>query len=133
MDGLSLQLLKLGTYARDATGDLARVGFIKINQMFAELFALAGRTGQQGIINVGSMANSVPPGTVSNVAFPLINQNFSVLFTAVGEPAFQQVILLGGEAGMVFGQNSRVIGTGDPSRVAGEKINANFSYLYAVL
>ena len=130
---MAQQTVNCGTYPMDATGDLARIAFIKTNQMFGELFTLAGIPGQQQIVNVGTTPNSTPPGTVSNQAFPMINANFATLFSAVGQPTFQQVILMGGEPGMVVGQNAPVIGTGDPARTAWLKVNANFSYLYAVL
>lgn len=101
--------------------------------MFGELFTLAGLAGQQQVINVGSGPNSVPPGTPSNIAFPMINTNFATLFTLVQQPSLREVILMGGEPGMIVGENSPVLGTGDPARTAWLKINVNFSYLYAVL
>jgi hypothetical protein len=130
---MALQHIFVGEYPMDAKGDLARNAFIKTNSMFAELFTLAGLTGQQQVINVGAMPNSTPPGTVSNKAFPMINGNFQMLFIFVARPSYQEIILMGGEAGMIIGENAPVIGTGDPARTAWQKVNANFTYLYQVL
>jgi hypothetical protein len=132
---LSLQLINAGTRDCDATGDHARRAFNKTNQNFAELYALAGFPNQQLTINIGSQGTTLTPGvgTSSSLAFPMINANFTFLFSFLGTLPLMQVILMGGEAGMIVGQFSPVIGTGDPARVAWLKVNSNFTYLYEVL
>src|ERR1700683_1139279 len=134
--------IDIGKYAEDAKGTLARLGFINCNTMFTELFTIAG-LGAPQLVNVGTYAAGQSPsnllntpvaaGEASNTAFPKINANFAALFTSVNELGLQEVILMGGEPGMIIGQNSPVIGTGDPARVAWFKVNSNFTYLYAVL
>jgi hypothetical protein len=135
---MPLQLINCGAADCDATGDVVRTICIKVQQMFAELFQLAGITtapATSAIIVGPPPGNTLTPGagTISNVFFPWIIQDFNTLFTALGVPALQQVISMGGEPGMIIGQNSPIIGTGDPSRVAFLKCNSNFTYLYEVL
>jgi hypothetical protein len=140
-------LLNLGTYPCDTTGTNGRLGFIAINAMFAELFALAALSAPL-VINVGTYQAGQNPSVVTVfptiplvvgdtylTAFTKINANFATIFASgpVGQPNTQEVISLGGEVGMIVGQDSPVIGTGDPGRVAGAKINNNFTYLYSVL
>jgi hypothetical protein len=134
--------ISLGKQALDTTGTVGRLAFIACNAMFAELFAIAG-IGTPQIINVGTYsagANSsditqmpIALGEETLTAFAKINQNFTALFAAAGTPALREVILQGGSPGMIAGQDSPVIGTGDPARVMWFKVNANFTYLYAVL
>ena len=134
--------ISIGKYAEDAKGTVARLAFIYCNTMFTELFTIAA-IGAPLLINVGTYLAGQDPSNVlntpiavgeqSNTAFQKINSNFASLFGFVGQPALQEIILMGGEVGMIIGQNSPVIGTGDPARVAWFKVNSNFTYLYALI
>jgi hypothetical protein len=139
---MALTFINIGKYALDCTGFALRTACIDTNAMFVELFNDLG-LGSPQLINVGTYSaglnpndltvNAVVPGDNAPTFCTKINNNFTTLFAAIGQPGIRGAILLGGEVGMIQGQYSPVIGTGDPGRTIWYKVNANFAYLYALV
>lgn len=123
------QVINIGLYAMDTTGTRFRPAMVMVNSNFALLSAAAGIP--YNAIKFGPKPND-NKGDTFPVVFTKINDNFALQFNALGTPNLQQVISLGGEVGMIIG-TGQIIGTGDPGRVAFEKINSNFTYLFATL
>lgn len=132
--------VNIGKYALDCTGFALRTACIVTNEMFEELFSLQS-LGSPQLINIGTYVfgtdpndltnNPVIPGDKAQLFCTKINANFTALFTSISQELLQEFILLGGEPGMIIGQNSPIIGTGDPGRTIWYKVNQNFQFLYA--
>jgi hypothetical protein len=140
---MAFTYINIGKYALDCTGFNLRQALILTNAMFAELFTLEGITPGPQVINIGTYAaginpadfttNAIVPGDNALTFCTKMNANFTTLFAAIGQPTLRGAILLGGEVGMIIGENSPIIGTGDPGRTIWYKVNENFRYLYAVI
>jgi hypothetical protein len=100
------EVINVGTLANDGSGDPIRLAFEKINNNFANLFALGTAT-----------------TTITQVPVPIEDPTSKMLefTTPVGPYGNQEYIRVGATAND---------GTGDPLRVAFEKINNNFSNLF---
>ena len=100
------EVINVGDEANDGSGDPLRLAFEKINNNFANLFALGSST-----------------TTITQVPVPIEDPTAKMLefTTPVGPYGNQEYIRVGATAND---------GTGDPLRVAFEKINNNFSNLF---
>jgi hypothetical protein len=100
------EVIQVGNIANDGSGDPIRLAFEKINNNFANLFALSTAT-----------------TTITQVPIPIEDPTAKMLefTTPIGPYGNQEYIRVGATAND---------GTGDPLRVAFEKINNNFSNLF---
>jgi hypothetical protein len=100
------EVINVGETANDGAGDPIRLAFEKINNNFANLFALGSAT-----------------TTITQVPVPIEDPTSKMLefTTPIGPYGNQEYIRVGATAND---------GTGDPLRVAFEKINNNFSNLF---
>jgi hypothetical protein len=138
---MSQQIIDTGALPNDGSGDPLRQAFDKINNNFANLFALAP-TANVELVDPTQFPDGNPNNTNSNFSGNItINANNIYLgsqFPAIIEDPTAKMLTFTQPVGPYYNQEYIRVGAtpndgqGDPLRVAFEKINNNFSNLFFV-
>jgi hypothetical protein len=138
---MTQQIIDTGVLPNDGSGDPLRQAFDKINNNFANLFALAPTA------NVELVDPSQFPDGISNTANANFSGNITInannIYLGSSVPAIQEdptakMLTFTQAIGPFYNQEYINVGatpndgTGDPLRTAFEKINNNFSNLFYV-
>lgn len=138
---MTQEVIDTGALPNDGSGDPLRLAFDKINNNFANLFALAP-TANVELIDPNqfpdSGSNSANANFSGNITINANNIYLGSNFPAIPEDPTAKMLTFTQPIGPFYNQEYINIGatpndgTGDPLRTAFEKINNNFSNLFYV-
>ena len=138
---MTQQIIDTGSLPNDGSGDPLRVAFDKINNNFANLMAMVPTANVElvdpnqfpdGGVNINN------PGFSGNITINANNIYVGSQFPAIQEDPTAKMLSFTQPVGPYYNQEYIRVGatpndgTGDPLRVAFEKINNNFSNLFFV-
>lgn len=138
---MTQQIIDTGSLPNDGSGDPLRVAFDKINNNFANLMAMVP-TANVELVDPNQFSdtttNTSNPNFSGNITINANNIYVGSQFPAIQEDPTAKMLTFTQPVGPYYNQEYIRVGatandgTGDPLRVAFEKINNNFSNLFYV-
>lgn len=127
---LTQELINLGVLPNDGKGDSFRIAFTKINSNFSKIFSTVNSMSPT-IMTLDTTSSTTTVQNILNIGQVIFNSTQIIEATPLFQDTSPSAVPYGAQEWINVGATPND-GTGDPLRVAFQKINNNFSNLFYV-